>query len=579
MKPSNVPLIIVLLLISILFIQSISTKENKDIVQAFTIQSAPTVTINISPFSTIYEGDIIPCNITGNLTDIYWQINNHKPHRIFHENNPMIFNPEPTPLDHTFINLTIHAENSYGTGSDTIQIKLNKIFFGDIHWHTLFSDGQFDIDTMYQQAIEDNYLDFTACTDHAELLDGINTCYRLVPRFGGIQQYDTLKTILNKILGYSEWQTMKEKAIEYYDPGKFTTLLGFEWTAAEWSPGGHKLSPNGWGDVGHINFYYKDIYPEAREYSDLQKMNYDSIFQAMHDEYEKGHLNIGFPHHPQGKASWLSFTTNWSYLTNRMSHIEERYQILRGVETYSRWGTSIGQYYTPKLPWTWAYNETQFYNQTDAWIENALWEWSQNTLHEQQFGFIASSDTHDYNRPGSALYNRSHLVGPSGLVAVYAVHNTREEIWNALNNCSSYALQLLKNRVNVRVNGLMAYGRWINCSSPLEIQITACATSPGFDRSGKSMCPHGLDSESLEYVISDIWLVKKDRDRGRPWCKVIKHVSPKTPIAIETFVDTDIQSNDFYWIAIKQQSELGSSKNNEFMTFLGPIFIQNIINQ
>jgi len=576
MKKSFSLLVVGVLIFGVVTIPCISSLNLEDVVITQEMHTPPVVKIKIIPYSTVYEGDIIDCNITGEPTFKYWQINDKDEHTIFHEDDPLIIDPEPTPLKDEFVNLTVYAENEYGNDSDTVPIELKRIFFGDIHWHTPISDGNYDIDTMYTNAIKDNYLDFAACSDHAELIDGINTFYMGIPRFGGVPWWDFIKTIFDKIRGYSEWQTMKDKATEYNDPGNFTTLLGFEWTAAQWSPGGRKWTAHGWEDVGHINFYYKDVYPDAREYSDLQKFNYDSIFRAMADEWDKGHLNIGFPHHPQGKASWVSFTTNWTFLANGMSNTDDRNKVLRGVETYSRWGTAIGQYYTPEVPWLWPYKEDQFYNQTDAWVENALWEWSENTMKGRRFVFIAGSDTHDYDRPGSALFEESHLAGPSGIVAVYAVHNTREEIWDAMNNCSVYALQLLKIRANARFDGQMAYGRWINCSSPLEIQITACYTFSGVDHSGKSMCPHGYSPSELSYPISDIWLVKKDSGKERPWCKLIGHVSPYENITVVTFEDSDVKPNDFYWIVIKQEGEMLSPNNNEYMAFLGPVFINNV---
>lgn len=540
------------------------------------IIKSPNVIINIEPYELVYEGDIIDCNITGDPILKYWQINDNYAHTTFYGDDPVLFDPEPTPLEDTYVNLTVYAENEYGHDSDTVKIKLKRIFFGDLHWHTTFSDGNFDIDTMYLNTIKDNYLDFAACTDHGELLDGFNTLFHAYPRFGGVPWWDFIKSIFNKIRGYSEWQTLKDKAIEYYNPGNFSTFIGFEWTAAQWSPGGNKWSPNTWEDVGHINFYYKDIYQDAPEFSDLQKLNYNMIFQAMTDEWNKGHLNIGYPHHPQGKASWISFTTNWTFLADGMQKTNQRNNILRGVELYSRWGTSIGQYYTPGLTCLWPYKEAQFYNQTDAWVENALWEWSKNSMKGKRFGFIASSDTHDYNRSGSALFNDSHLAGPSGLVAVYAIHNTRGEIWDAMNNCTNYGTQLLKIRANARFDGKIAYGRWINCSSPLTITITAHSTFPGNDSSEKSMCPHGYSPDELDYPISDIWLIKKDNDLGRPWCKVIGHTSPNAKNSVVTFNDSNVKTNDFYWIAIMQKGEMLSPDNNKYMTFLGPVFIDQV---
>jgi hypothetical protein len=540
-------------------------------VKAINILNAPSVTINIEPYEAVYEGDVIDCDITGNPTIIYWQINGKSTHTTFFGDDPVIFDPEPTPLDDIFVNLTVYAENQYGNDSDTVPIKLYRIFFGDIHWHTVFSDGDYDIDTMYKNALDDNYLDFTALTDHGELIDGISL------KFGGLRKWDGIKTIIERIRGFSEWRIIKDKCIEYYKPGIFTTLLGFEWTAAQWSLGGRWWSPHGWEDVGHINFYYRDIYPDAREYSDLQKLNYDSIFKAMAKEWDKGHLNIGFPHHPLGRAGRYNYTTNWTYLADGIKNTCYRNKILRGVETYSRWGSSIGGCFTPDIPWLWSYNMSQFTNQTDAWVENALWEWSDNEMKGERFAFISSSDTHDYNRPGSAKFDISHLGKPSGIIAVFSVHNTRNEIWDAMNVCNSYALQLLKIRTNVRLNGKFCSGRWINCSSPLEIRISAHSTFPGIDSSGKRMQPHGYLPDELEYPIADIWLVKKDVDRGRPWCKVINHTKPDENMAVVYFEDPDVQPNDFYWIAIRQKGQMLKPENgDEFMAFIGPFFINNV---
>ncbi|UCF49965.1 MAG: DUF3604 domain-containing protein, partial [Thermoplasmatales archaeon] len=508
--------------------------------------------------------------ISGNPTTFYWQINDQSPHTTFYGDDPVIFDPEPTPLNDEFVNLTVYAECENGSDSDTVPIKLFRIFFGDIHWHTVFSDGDFKIDDMYKNAVEDNYLDFTACTDHGELVDGIST------KFGGVRDWDIIRTFIEKLLGFSEWQMMKDKAIEYYNPGKFTTFLGFEWTAAQWSWGGKDWSPNGWEDVSHINFYYRDVYPDAREFADYQKFNYDHIFKAMSEEWDKGNLNIGFSHHPLGRASRYNFTTNWTFMADEMTNKDYRDKIHRGVETFSRWGNSIGEF-TPGVPWLWPYNLSQFTNQTDSWVENGLWEWSDDELKSGRFVFIASSDTHDYNRPGSAELNVSYLGKPSGIIAVYAIHNTREEIWDAMNNCDSYASQLLKIRANVRFNGQLSYGRWINCSSPLEIRITAHSTFPGIDSSGKAMWPHGYSQEELDYPITDIWLVKKDSDLGRPWCKVIDHVKLNESMAVVFLEDSNVQPNDFYYVAIKQKGQkLIPENGDEFISYIGPFFIDDV---
>jgi hypothetical protein len=75
---------------------------------------------------------------------------------------------------------------------------------------------------------------------------------------------------------------------------------------------------------------------------------------------------------------------------------------------------------------------------------------------------------------------------------------------------------------------------------------------------------------------SDIWVVKKDNNKGRPWCKVIGHVTPNENMTVVTFNDYDVKPNDYYWIAIMQKGEMFSPVNNRYMAFLGPVFINQV---
>ena len=202
-----------------------------------------------------------------------------------------------------------------------------------------------------------------------------------------------------------------------------------------------------------------------------------------------------------------------------------------------------------------------------------MWEWSGDQLKNRKFVMQAGSDTHQVNRPGSAELDKQK---PSGIMATYAVHNTRDEIWDAINNCSIYASQLLKIRVNVRFDNQINIGGWINCTSPLNITISAMSTFSANDSSGKNMCPHGYLSDKLGHPISDIWLVKKDRDRGRPWCKVIGHAAPDENMTVVSFEDSGVQPNDFYYVAIRQKGQELHPGQDEYMAFIGPVFIDNV---
>ena len=148
-----------------------------------------------------------------------------------------------------------------------------------------------------------------------------------------------------------------------------------------------------------------------------------------------------------------------------------------------------------------------------------------------------------------------------------------------------YGTHLLKTRVTVKFGGELVYGQWINCSNPLKIQITGFSTFSGKDSSGKSMCPHGYSEDELDYPIEEIWIIKKDRDRGRPYCKVIANIKPNQDLVVYNFEDTDVQPNDFYYIALNQKGQNLKTRfasinpnapGNEYMTFIGPVFIDTV---
>ena len=541
-----------------------------------------TVHININPNTTVYEGDIIECNITGNPTTKYWKINDQNKHTIFHEDNPVIFDTEPTPLNEEYVNLTVCVENDNGTACDTARIKVKRLFFGDLQFHSTISDGYHPPDALYQNAIDDNYLDFACLTDHAEIINEIDWT---PPQPIWMRLRTFLQFLGYKFLGRDEWQTIKDLTQEYYDPGNFTTLLGFEYSPGPWSPGGFAFGPNGYEDVSHLCFYYKEVYPAAPEYSAYDMHTFDDIFLVMEEERNKGHLNICFPHHPLMRiGKWGDYSVNWTFLANGLQNTDARNKLLRGVETYSKWGSAIGKY--SEIPIRWPYDPKDCCDHPDYWVENGLWEWSKPEMNGQRFVLMASSDNHAVDRPGSASMesrvSKNH-PNPSGIVAAYSVHNTRDEIWDALNNCTIYGSQVLKIRANVRFDGQMAPGRWINCTSPLKIQVSAFSTFPGPDRGGNRMNPHGYSADELDYPISDIWLIKKDRDKGQPWCKVIHHVTPETNLSIVEFEDFDVQPNDFYYVAIRQNGQLledpGNTDNatrDEYMAFFGPVFIDSV---
>lgn len=80
-------------------------------------------------------------------------------------------------------------------------------FVGEMHGHTNLSDGGVDIDTYFTNVRDNAKLDFCALTDHDH---------------GGVGKtalYDN---------DNEKWNVIREKVKEYYQEGKFTTILAYE---------------------------------------------------------------------------------------------------------------------------------------------------------------------------------------------------------------------------------------------------------------------------------------------------------------------------------------------------------------
>ena len=83
-----------------------------------------------------------------------------------------------------------------------------KPFVGEMHGHTLLSDGKVDIDTYFKNIRDNARLDFAALSDHDHGGVGTPTLYD-----GGED---------------SKWEYIKKKVQEYREEGKFTTILAYE---------------------------------------------------------------------------------------------------------------------------------------------------------------------------------------------------------------------------------------------------------------------------------------------------------------------------------------------------------------
>jgi hypothetical protein len=129
-----------------------------------------------------------------------------------------------------------------------------KVFFGDVHMHTSFSDGMGTLDEIYQRAQTAYRLDFAVVTDHDDFIGN-----RILP---------------------SEWAYMQAVADLFNRPPNFVTLCGFEWTDARHPKGD-----------GHKNVYYRGHGPMLW-HTDPEVADGPKLFKRL-----AAARGICFPHH------------------------------------------------------------------------------------------------------------------------------------------------------------------------------------------------------------------------------------------------------------------------------------------
>lgn len=150
-----------------------------------------------------------------------------------------------------------------------------RIYWGEIHAHTEMSDGTGEFDEMYRHAKEEGSLDFAGSGDHA--------CY----------------------FSDNEWEWMQDVTNAWNQPGKFVTLIGYEWA-------GKQVHRNIYTSRNRLKLF-RGMYPPTS--------NLDVVWAYFHGDEEV----VGGPHAP------LAHGLLWEYHDPSVE---------RFVEIYSMWGAS-----------------------------------------------------------------------------------------------------------------------------------------------------------------------------------------------------------------------------------------------
>ena len=160
--------------------------------------------------------------------------------------------------------------------------------FGDIHQHSLESDGLGTPEDVYRRARDLYGHDFAALTDHDGLAGGC--------------------------IGPLTWRRQVELADAFYEPGRFVTLRGFEFTGSRLPGRGHKC------------VYFDDQVPPALPGRDPERLDellaaYPALATPHHTAWTGADLE---GHDPRVQPVWEVCSVHGSYEDGGETHLPPR---------------------------------------------------------------------------------------------------------------------------------------------------------------------------------------------------------------------------------------------------------------
>jgi hypothetical protein len=258
-----------------------------------------------------------------------------------------------------------------------------QLYWGVIHGHTQHSDGIGSAEDYYACERDHNRLDFGAISDHDH-------------------EYETSD---------EDWAIIQRVTAEANEPGRFVTLLGYEW--AKWRRNGD----------GDRNVYYDcDYQPMYRSGDDFHPTPAD-LFEALAD-----HRAIVIPHHPASTGNHCDYK----------DHDPEKERL---VEIYSIWGNSERSVHDGN-PYPMRYPKCARTGFCDAPLDSG--EHPEGFVQRalamgRKLGFTGGGDDHD-GHPGDPVATGAEpFHHRDGLMAVWAPELTREAIFQGMYDRRTYA--------------------------------------------------------------------------------------------------------------------------------------------
>jgi hypothetical protein len=437
--------------------------------------------------------------------------------------------PPPTSIDEMETPGDISKSNLQGNFSPYVDQNFpNRVYYGDLHVHTSwsfdsgllgetlgpedalrFARGEEVLSTAGNRAKLHRPLDFIAVTEHSEYM-GLSDLIKntdpilLADPWGkkvmedfkkggkeglsaGWAVFDTIarsdEKLKNPAMKRQMWDRYCDIADKYNQPGKFTALMGYEWTSA---PGSDNL---------HRNVIFRDGQDRVKQivpFSAFDGTDPEKLWSYMAD-YEKrtGGSVLAIPHNGNLSNGAMFQDRRASGSAFDMGYAEERARREPVVEvTQSKGDSETHPYLSPNDEFAkferWDLGNLRL---TPKKKEMFATEYARSALllglqHDAKlganpfkFGMIGSTDTHNalstsaednyFSKmpedepkagrwkntvgvsPDKTLAYYSWMVQAAGLAAVWARENTREAVFDAIRRKEVYATT--GNRPVVRV--------------------------------------------------------------------------------------------------------------------------------
>ncbi len=404
---------------------------------------------------------------------------------------------------------TVEESADDSSESSVVENPLKEPYFGETHMHTAYSLDAYlggtrmlpsdayrfakgaEVEVNGRKYTISKPLDFVAVTDHAEYLGEMYTTMvegapghdaALVKQLRSLTDPEErtqwfLKYVVSNTRGAnpqhpeffagpattkSGWQVVIDAAEEHNEPGKFTSFVAFEWSAA---PDGANL---------HRNIIFRDANVPEMPMSAFEIGREEALWDWLATLEAKGMKPLAIPHNsnaskglmfPETDVEGDPIDKDYAQKRQHFEPLIEMMQIKGNSEVNPQFWAADEFADFENAPSMTKYSGRTFEKQNYVRygvIRGMVWE-QQLGVNPFRLGFVGGTDSHiglpshveenDWNgahgpEDGSAESRRTGDVGgwidgkdenPGTLTAVWATKNTRGAIWDSMQGRETYA--------------------------------------------------------------------------------------------------------------------------------------------